>query len=223
MLATARRQTSECGLSVEFTRGSLMALPFGSGSFDAAVCVGVLGHYPLRRGSGNFEEDDVLGLREVVRVLRPGGFMVLTLPNLYRLHWLLDPVQLRRAFQHRRLLLALEAGSADGQGRPPASTFGQEPATRHQTPSEMLRLVRGEGLEILGLDGVGFGPFTILGRPLFSDERSVRISAKLERIAQGSVFSPLNRLAGTWVLTLRPGRAASASPPPPAGVQSSAR
>jgi SAM-dependent methyltransferase len=223
MLVTARRQTSECGLSVEFTRGSLMALPFGSASFDAAVCVGVLGHYPLRRGSGNFEEDDVLGLREVVRVLRPGGFIVLTLPNLYRLHWLLDPVQLRRAFEHRRLLLALEAGARDGKSAPPASKLGQEPATRHQTPSEMLRLIRGEGLEVLGLDGVGFGPFTILGRPLFSNERSVRISAKMERIAQGPVFSPLNRFAGTWVLTLRPERAASTLPPLPAGAQSSAR
>jgi demethylmenaquinone methyltransferase / 2-methoxy-6-polyprenyl-1,4-benzoquinol methylase len=59
MLERARRKSS----SVEWLRGDLLALPFADGSFDAAT-VG----FGIRN-----VEDLESGLRELARVLRPGG------------------------------------------------------------------------------------------------------------------------------------------------------
>ncbi len=57
---------------VRFCVGSCERLPFPDVSFDAVVCVGVLSYWP-----------DVLpGLREIVRVLRPRGQLVLQASNL---------------------------------------------------------------------------------------------------------------------------------------------
>jgi demethylmenaquinone methyltransferase / 2-methoxy-6-polyprenyl-1,4-benzoquinol methylase len=59
MLERARRKSS----SVEWVRADLLALPFESGSFDAAT---------IGFGARNLDELDA-GLRELRRVLRPGG------------------------------------------------------------------------------------------------------------------------------------------------------
>jgi SAM-dependent methyltransferase len=50
-------------------QASALALPFRSETFDHAVCIGVLHHTP----------DTLLGLREVARVTRAGGLMVVLL------------------------------------------------------------------------------------------------------------------------------------------------
>jgi demethylmenaquinone methyltransferase/2-methoxy-6-polyprenyl-1,4-benzoquinol methylase len=59
MLARARRKSSE----VEWVEGDLLALPFPDGGFDAAT---------IGFGIRNLPELEA-GLRELVRVLRPGG------------------------------------------------------------------------------------------------------------------------------------------------------
>jgi SAM-dependent methyltransferase len=53
------------------SRGDIQALPFRAQSFDLALVNEVLEHVP----------DDLSGLREVYRVLRPGGQAVLFSPN----------------------------------------------------------------------------------------------------------------------------------------------
>lgn len=56
--------------AAEIVEGSLMALPFAGGAFDAVVCSDVLYHL----------DDDVAALREIFRVLRPGGIVVINVP-----------------------------------------------------------------------------------------------------------------------------------------------
>jgi ubiquinone/menaquinone biosynthesis C-methylase UbiE len=55
-------------------RGSADAIPFGSEQFDLVLCIEVLEHI----------EKDHEGCREIARVLKPGGALILSLP--YR-HW----------------------------------------------------------------------------------------------------------------------------------------
>ena len=56
-----------CRLAV----GDVERLEFGEGAFDAVLAMGVLEYLPACDGA----------LREMVRVLRPGGHLVLTVPN----------------------------------------------------------------------------------------------------------------------------------------------
>lgn len=68
----ARRLAERKGVAsrVEFSTGDIARLPYATGSMDLVVASEVLEHLPDFRGA----------LAEVVRVLRPGGRLALTLP-----------------------------------------------------------------------------------------------------------------------------------------------
>ncbi len=55
---------------VRYTSGDLTALPFDDGHFDVVTCVSVLEHLS--------PEAQALGVREMARVLRPGGRLLIT-------------------------------------------------------------------------------------------------------------------------------------------------
>ncbi|MCR4374292.1 MAG: methyltransferase domain-containing protein [Acidobacteria bacterium] len=68
------------------TRGSLTALPYAGGSFDRATCLDVLEHLTF--------DEQPKALAELFRVLRPGGELLVSVPNLAhlqsRVHFLLQ-------------------------------------------------------------------------------------------------------------------------------------
>jgi ubiquinone/menaquinone biosynthesis C-methylase UbiE len=66
MLAQAAAKIDS--LAVDFARGTAVALPFPDASFDAVVCLEALEFFP----------SDTAALREMARVLRPGGFLMIT-------------------------------------------------------------------------------------------------------------------------------------------------
>lgn len=57
--------------------GSALALPFGDATFDAAICTEVLEHVP----------EPEQALRNIARVLRPGGRLYVTVPMSWGLHY----------------------------------------------------------------------------------------------------------------------------------------
>lgn len=67
--------------NVTIMHGSVLELPFKANSFNKVILTEVAEHLP----------DDLQGLKEIYRVLKPGGTLVLTVPNHnYPLLW--DPV-----------------------------------------------------------------------------------------------------------------------------------
>lgn len=58
------------GLTVR--KASLIKLPFKGGSFDLVTCIDVIYHREIR--------NDVAALREILRVLKPGGVLILRVP-----------------------------------------------------------------------------------------------------------------------------------------------
>ncbi|MEL7675180.1 MAG: methyltransferase domain-containing protein [Chloroflexota bacterium] len=66
---------------ITLTRGNIYALPFPDDWFDGVILSEILEHI----------DDDVAGLREVRRVLKPGGGVAITVPNAnYPFLW--DPI-----------------------------------------------------------------------------------------------------------------------------------
>ena len=63
--------------SPRVTQGSLVHLPFPDASFDRALCLDVLEHLAY--------EDQPRALAELFRVLRPGGELLVSVPNLAHL------------------------------------------------------------------------------------------------------------------------------------------
>ncbi|MGQ9689291.1 MAG: class I SAM-dependent methyltransferase [Desulfobaccales bacterium] len=75
MLAAARDKARSEGLALTFVRATAGSLPFGEDSFDGVVSILALDFIPDRAGA----------VAEMLRVLRPGGFLALALLNRYSL------------------------------------------------------------------------------------------------------------------------------------------
>jgi SAM-dependent methyltransferase len=68
ILATARETAAEVGLAPELVRANVESLPFEDESFDVVLCTQVLEHLL----------SPAEGVRELARVLRPGGRLLLS-------------------------------------------------------------------------------------------------------------------------------------------------
>jgi len=66
----------------KFVQGSILELPFEKESFDAATCVSTIEHIGIGFYSDPKDEisADIKGMREILRVLKPAGRLVLTVP-----------------------------------------------------------------------------------------------------------------------------------------------
>lgn len=71
-LSMSRERLGLHGLGANLVRGDGFSMPFPDGSFDAVLCMEVLEHVPRRPAI----------VREMARVLRPGGLLYLSFPNL---------------------------------------------------------------------------------------------------------------------------------------------
>ncbi len=74
MLATAGRAATAAGLEPELVQGNLERLPLADADFDLVVSIQVLEHLL----------DPAAGVRELARVLRPGGTLLLSTDNRAR-------------------------------------------------------------------------------------------------------------------------------------------
>ena len=86
---------------VEIIQGSTTALPFPNASFDAVVSSDVLYHL----------DDDESALREIFRVLKPGGLVVINVPA-HRWLWSYHDVTVHGRRRYERGLLAGKLRSA---------------------------------------------------------------------------------------------------------------
>jgi 2-polyprenyl-3-methyl-5-hydroxy-6-metoxy-1,4-benzoquinol methylase len=83
--------------SARVRSGSLTELPYDAGTFDRALCLDVLEHLTF--------EDQPRALAELHRVLKPGGAVLVSVPNLAhlqsRIHFLLLGRLIRTASEHK--------------------------------------------------------------------------------------------------------------------------
>ncbi len=80
VIAKARRNVGHLP-DLMLNQASIYALPYAEGTFDSAILSEILEHL----------DDDVAGLREVLRVVKPGAVVAITVPNAnYPFWW--DPI-----------------------------------------------------------------------------------------------------------------------------------
>lgn len=159
--------TRVCGLAE--------ALPFPERTFDAAVCLE--GSDPVGCAAADLEE--------ILRVLRPGGVLVLGFPNAFApILW--DPL--------RTVGWAL-AWLAGGHLTPPRGPAG---ARDHRSTGRALEAM---GMRALGFRAVGYGPLRFAGRRLTRGGSASTLStalASLLRLPGLSALAPWVCERGVW-------------------------
>ena len=183
MLGMTRELAQNAGVAgqVSLQAADIHHLQFAGGSFDAAAAIGVLPWLP------SLAEP----VREIARVLKPGGYLVITIDNVFALNRLLDPRLCPAIEPVKRVLRNL------------LSRFGRrKPLLRARTHSmhELDRAISRAGLRKLKGSTVGFGPFTFWNRDLLSTGNGNRWNNKLQRLADAGF--PILRSTGAHYLVL---------------------
>lgn len=166
---------------------------FDDESFDAILCIGVF----------QYQLNDADLLREISRILKRGGFCIATFPNLLRLNYLLDPYYYVKFLgRAARIMLAGTTGHGDAK---PGALSGEVSETRPYDKKYFLwqasSAIRKQNLAIPEIVGFGYGPLTFLNRQITKDERAIKFSDRINRLAKGTSF--LNPVSNRWVFVMR--------------------
>ena len=141
--------------------GVATALPFPSNSFDLVICIEVL-RYLVRA-------DNRLALREMHRVLKPGGALFLTSVNKHALDGFYLHYRMRRLVSGKRASAAL-------------------PHCEFTTPTDIDKEVREAGFSAAVHQGVLFGPMRLLYK--LSTRAASRIAPALEPLDDAICSNP---------------------------------
>ena len=171
MLARVAQNASSAGVAdlVVPMTSDAQRLELASATCDVVIAIGLL----------PWVKQPELALDEMVRVTKPGGHVIVTVDNASSLARGLDPgwrASTRAVIASIRRLVA---------GHPVEVPSVQWPtATRL---SDFDKLLRAAGLDPLEFQGVGFGPFTFLGRNVLSNRVGLRVDRLLQRLASHTV------------------------------------
>ncbi len=187
MVEQGRRHAKEAGLGADrltVTLGDATALAFADQTYDLVVALGVL----------PWLEDPRQALREMARVTRPGGHVLVTEDNLFRLHSFFDPWLNPGTAWLKRFTKSVLANA--GIFRPSASTLGTRLRSVRAADAELQEV----GLTKVRGATVGFGPFTFFRRSVLPERSGVTLHHRLQRLAdQGA---PVLRATGSQYVVM---------------------
>lgn len=140
MVDAARQRLPE--VADQLVIGSVLDLPYADAAFDAAVCTGVLEYVEESLGQAIFE---------LARVLRPGGVVVVSLPNYGSLHGTWRFRVFYPVVRHAKLLLR----------KPPP------PSREIVTLGQLQEALAAAGLTVTAVETLGMRSLpSVLGRRL---------------------------------------------------------
>lgn len=181
MVDTAREQVEEAGLetSVSVRPDDAHALSFPDTSFDLAVALGVL----------PFLHSPHQALGELRRVLRPGGYLLLTSDNRFRLNHLLDPAlspltaPIRQEIKRRR----------------PSGRQTDELPVHYYSWTELQGMLDTAGLRPVRSTTLGYGPFTLFGRSPLPERLAIALHQRLQTLG-GRRIAPIRAVGAQHIV-----------------------
>ncbi|HTA32089.1 MAG TPA: methyltransferase domain-containing protein [Solirubrobacteraceae bacterium] len=176
----ARSHIEAMGLEASVLEADAERLPFEDASFDRVSSNGVLHHTP----------DMPAALREILRVLRPGGEARIIVYNKRSLQYWLMQVLIRGIVQRR----LFEEGSMDGvlSRSVEHTSIGARPLVRVYSPSQLRRMLTSAGFTNVRTSIRGFNteetPFSQL------------LASHSHLLDSPSVRGRIGRIAGWYVI-----------------------
>jgi ubiquinone/menaquinone biosynthesis C-methylase UbiE len=186
MLNSTRRALGRAGLSdsVLTKLEDVHNLGFPEDSFGLILAVGVIPYLHSPRKA----------LEEMARTLKPGGFLLVTAGNRWRLNHALDPWLCPALQPVRRVARA----AVTRFRRTRTQVSG--PPLRLDTLRELERWLCSVGLTKVKAQTVGFQPLRFRGRPIFEERTSIKLNRWLQKLADYNV--PVIRSTGMDYIVL---------------------
>ena len=183
MVELTRRNALECGAenSVKARIGDVCQLPFSDATFECLIALGVLPWVANIHGA----------LKEVSRVLVPGGYAIFNVDNRHRLNHLLDPADMPA-------LAGLKARLKKMLSKSRLRKPSREPEVYRYTLKEFDQLLTSAGLVRTKYHMIGFGPFSFFKYEPFSGPIGVKLHRRLQQYSDRG--SPLLRSTGSQIL-----------------------
>lgn len=169
MINLTSKRLAETGTAkrVRVVRADARHLPMPDNSFDLVLALGVL----------PWLDDSLAAVREMARVTRPGGYVLVSADNKPRLDEILDPTRAPILKPVRRYVAsALRAAKL----LPPPR---QWPKIHRHSRRELDSILSAAGLDKLRGVTVGFGPFTLFGKSLLPDPMGIKVHRLLQAAA----------------------------------------
>lgn len=190
MLHQAREHAEAAGVTLSLSAGDVSALAFDDDSFDLVVALGVIPWlaHPER------------AVREMARVTKPGGHLIISADNRARLNSLLDPLL-------NPLLVPLKKGAKHVLDRARLRHLSSKDvgATLHSRRF-IDQVVRRAGLTMVSHKTLGFGPFTFFRMKLVPESLGAHLHLRLQSLADREMFIFRSTGVHYLVLTEKPAR-----------------
>ena len=186
MRRLSEQAVKDAGLAarVSIAHGNAYKLELPDNSYDVVVALGVL---PWLRVPERV-------VSELTRVLKPGGYVVVSADNHWRLNHLLDPRLTPLLSPVRRGCLRVLEMIGVSTGGPRRSIL------RLDRAKSIDSMVQRAGLRKVKGTTLGFGPFSFLRFALFPEDLAIKIDDWLQSIADRNV--PMVRATGAHYLVL---------------------
>ena len=177
-----------CGAMSNLLQADIERLPFKNNCFDIAYCVGVL----------SYLESDSNAIKEIARVMKPGGKIIISVPNILTFNKIFDPyyylIGAIRLLWHTSLKSLFFGTSSDKKYK--------SGMIRRYRYGQLDHLYRDCGLIKKETVSVSFGPPTLWKKEIFPLRHAIRLSEALVRLSSCGKFAGLTRLANHWVTCL---------------------
>lgn len=195
MVEKAREYSGEHGVKPEnIQTAAVESLPFDDSAFDVVTCVGVL----------EYVSDAKAALAELKRVIKEDGRIILTMPNLFKLQNIFDPYYwVVRATKYCTLNSSSKRTGARSQGEPSQISSNANCTNKRYSYRQLVALLADSSLVPVEVVGLGYGPFTLCRKKLFSEDMSKKISDTLERMFRKVLPGDGKYVANRWVVCLK--------------------
>lgn len=191
---TRDKLVSQSTPGVKLVQSNCNNIPIQDQSFDLILCVGLLEYLD--------NEDDTL--REIKRLLTPGGFAIVTFPNLIKLRNLLNPyyylVRLWTYFFERQ---HAPSGPENPSEENATYQYGKSTVTRYRL-GQVRKLLKRSSFKIIAEQPCCYGPFALWKESRCSTETSAKTSDFLENIQKHKGLGFLHHFANRWVILIQP-------------------
>lgn len=169
MVEATNATFAAAGATADVRQADMRHLPYEDGTFDWVTGLGAI----------EYLTDPGEAVVEFARIAKPGGHVMVTSPNPYRIAFALDPI-----------------GVAMGVLGPPPTGYPRQ----YISASKLRGYAARAGLDVVGLLGHGVGPLQAAKKPLLSPRTSVKISQAAETALP---LSWLEKLGANLILVAR--------------------